>query len=71
LHKRQVSQNLIEQVAQLEAAEMLDEEGFEQAIGEQLGALSEQHQEADQRRGAGSRLSGSSRGAGGEAAGLR
>jgi hypothetical protein len=43
LHKRQVSQNLIEQVAQLEAAEMLDEEGFEQAIGEQLGALSEQH----------------------------
>jgi hypothetical protein len=43
LHKRQVSQNLIEQVAQLESAEMLDEAGFEQAIREQLGALSEQH----------------------------
>jgi Transposase IS66 family len=43
LQKRQVSQSLIEQVAQLESAEVLDEEGFEQAIGEQLGALSEQH----------------------------
>jgi acyl carrier protein len=35
--------DLIEQVEQLESAEMLDEEGFEQAIREQLGALSEQH----------------------------
>ena len=43
LQKRQVSQNLIEQVAQLEATEMLDEEGFGHAIRRKLGTLSEQH----------------------------
>jgi Transposase IS66 family len=43
LHKRQVSQKLIEQVEQLESAERLDEAGFEQTIREKLGALSEQH----------------------------
>jgi len=39
--KRQLSQSLIEKLAQWRSAEMLDEAGFEQMVGEQFGPLSQ------------------------------
>src|SRR5712691_7185127 len=71
LQERHLSQSLLKQVEQLQSAEILDEEGFEQAIREKVGPVLCTAEEDHQRRRARGRLQGGGSTGGGEAVGLR